>query len=81
VYPNLKLELWRAGLRQNKLAKLLELDETVLSKIVNGYREPSTEVRHKIAALLHKDESWLFVETSIDEPPGVWKQTSEPEHS
>lgn len=60
MYPNLKLQLWRTGIRQNLLAKMLDLDETVLSKIVNGYREPNPELRAKIATLLKREESWLF---------------------
>ncbi|HUB32549.1 MAG TPA: helix-turn-helix transcriptional regulator [Bryobacteraceae bacterium] len=60
MYPNLKLQLWRTGLRQNQLAKLLHIDETVLSKIVNGYREPSAAVKRRIAEVLRKEESWLF---------------------
>lgn len=60
MYPNLKLQLWRTGLRQNQLAKILNIDETVLSKIVNGYREPSPPVKRRIAEVLHKEESWLF---------------------
>ena len=43
MYPNLKLQMWKVGIRQNRLAKMLEMDETVLSKIVNGFREPNEE--------------------------------------
>ena len=60
MYPNLKLELWRSGIRQNKLAQLLGVDETVLSRIVNGFREPNQQIRSKIAELLERDEQWLF---------------------
>ena len=60
MYPNLKLQLWKTGIRQNRLAQMLELDETVLSKIVNGFRAPSVELRLKIALLLQCDEPWLF---------------------
>jgi len=60
MYPNLKLQLWKTGVRQNRLAKIVELDETVLSKIVNGFREPSAELRGKIAAALQCDAGWLF---------------------
>ncbi len=60
MYPNLKLQLWRMGMRQNRLAKSLGIDETMLSKIVNGYREPNIDVREKIAVLLHSDPRWLF---------------------
>ena len=71
MYPNLKLHLWRAGLRQNHLAKLLHIDDTLLSKIVNGYREPSPAVRRRIAEILCQDESWLFEEAPEPHPDGV----------
>ena len=60
MYPNLKLQLWKAGIRQNKLAKMVDIDETMLSKIVNGFREPSTEVKTRIAQALGSDVAWLF---------------------
>jgi len=60
MYPNLKLQLWRMGIRQNRLALDLGMDETTLSKIVNGFREPSPEIRGRIAVLLRTDEAWLF---------------------
>lgn len=60
MYPNLKLQLWRAGIRQNRLAQMLGMDETMLSKIINGYRSVSPEMRHQIARILQSDETWLF---------------------
>jgi transcriptional regulator with XRE-family HTH domain len=60
MYPNLKLQLWMSGIRQNRLAKMLEMDETTLSKIVNGFRQPTPEVRGRIASALKSDETWLF---------------------
>ena len=60
MYPNLKLQLWKTGIRQNRLAKMLEMDETVLSKIVNGFRDPNPELRGRIATLLQCDPHWLF---------------------
>lgn len=60
MYSNLKLAIWRSGLRQNRLARELNLDETVLSKIINGYRRPSPEVRALLARFFEKPESWLF---------------------
>jgi len=60
MYPNLKLQLWKTGIRQNRLAQILGMDETILSKIVNGFREPSEALRKQIAILLRSDESWLF---------------------
>lgn len=62
MYPNLKFQIWRSGLRQNRLAQILELDETTLSRIVNGFRKPGPEVKAKIAAALRCDERWLFEE-------------------
>ncbi len=44
MYSNLKLQIWKSGIRQNRLAKMLQMDETMLSRIVNGYREPSAEL-------------------------------------
>jgi transcriptional regulator with XRE-family HTH domain len=60
MYPNLKLELWRLGIRQNLLARQLSIDETLLSRVLNGYRHPSPEMRSRIAAFLQCDEQWLF---------------------
>jgi transcriptional regulator with XRE-family HTH domain len=60
MYPNLKLQIWKSGIRQNRLAKMLGMDETMLSRIVNGYRNPNAQLRESIAALLHCDEGWLF---------------------
>jgi len=60
MYPNLKLHLWKTGIRQNRLAQMLGVDETALSKIANGFREPTAELRSQIAAVLNADESWLF---------------------
>jgi transcriptional regulator with XRE-family HTH domain len=60
MYPNLKLELWKAGIRQNRLAQLLGVDETMLSRVMNGFREPSQQMRSRIAELLQRDETWLF---------------------
>ncbi len=60
MYPNLKLQLFKQGMRQNRLAQCLGIDETILSKIVNGFREPNQELRGRIAQLLKSDEQWLF---------------------
>jgi len=60
MYPNLKLQLWKTGTRQNRLAKMLEVDESVLSKIINGFRQPSNELRVRTAELLQCDPAWLF---------------------
>jgi len=62
MYPNLKLQIWKSGIRQNRLAKMLQMDETALSRIVNGYRNPNAELRESIAGLLRCDPAWLFEE-------------------
>jgi transcriptional regulator with XRE-family HTH domain len=62
MYPNLKLQLWKCGIRQNRLARLVGIHETLLSKIVNGFREPDAETRTRIAATLNCDVVWLFAQ-------------------
>ena len=69
MYPNLKLQLWKSGIRQNRLAQILGMDETALSKIVNGFREPSGELRERVAAVLESDEKWLFERAKL--PPST----------
>jgi transcriptional regulator with XRE-family HTH domain len=64
MYPNLKLQLWRCGIRQNRLAQLLGIHETLLSRILNGYRDADNDLRNRIAAILRSDVRWLFIETS-----------------
>jgi len=74
MYPNLKFRLWMTGIRQNHLAKILDIDETTLSKIVNGFRQPTPEVRGRIAAALASEEDWLFqapMETAAATMPAV----------
>jgi transcriptional regulator with XRE-family HTH domain len=75
MYPNLKLRLWTRGIRQNRLAKMIEIDETTLSKIVNGFRQPTPEIRGRIAAALESDEDWLFQKImEASAPPEVIRQ-------
>jgi len=79
MYPNLKLQLWRSGIRQNRLAQIVGIHETLLSRIVNGFRVPDAEVRARIAAVLKSDEAWLFaaqnpridIQLPPNEPQGV----------
>lgn len=60
MYPNLKLQLFRSAVRQNFLARELGIDESILSKIIHGYREPSPEQREKLSGYLGVEEAWLF---------------------
>lgn len=57
---NLKLCMLQTGIRQNRLAQVIRIDEAVLSRIVNGFREPTTEQRRCIAEFFQRDERWLF---------------------
>ena len=69
MYPNLRLQLWRRRIRQNQLARMLEIDETILSRIMNGFRQPCAEMRKQIALLLESDEVWLFEREEVAEHP------------
>jgi len=60
MYPNLKLQIFKSGIRQNQIARDLKLCESQLSKIIHGYREPSAQERQLLAAYLNVDEAWLF---------------------
>src|SRR5690349_19430953 len=62
MYRNLKLQIWRLGTRQNRLAQMAGIHETLLSKIVNGFREPDAETRTRLAKLLKCDAEWLFAQ-------------------
>jgi transcriptional regulator with XRE-family HTH domain len=75
MYPNLKLQLWKTGIRQNRLAQMLGMDEAALSKIVNGYREPGAALRNSIANLLQSDEAWLFRRLERENQGGMPRAT------
>ena len=60
MYPNLKLQIFKSGIRQNQIAKELKFCESQLSKIIHGYREPSADERKLLAVYLNVDELWLF---------------------
>ena len=66
MYPNLKLQIWRSGMHQNRLAQIVNLDETMLSRIVNGFRKPAPELKAKIAAALNSNQDWLFEEVEAE---------------
>jgi transcriptional regulator with XRE-family HTH domain len=70
MYPNLKIQMWRVGIRQNRLAQMLSVDETTLSRVVNGFRKPTDEMQEKIAGLLQCDQEWLFQEATPTPPFG-----------
>src|SRR5260370_37487216 len=62
MYPNLKLTIFKRGLRQNHLAREGGIHEVALSKIIHGVREPSPTQRLRLWQYLVAEESWLFDE-------------------
>jgi len=60
MYPNLKMAIFKRGLRQNHLAREVGIHEVVLSKIIHGFREPSSIQRARLSEYLRADEGWLF---------------------
>ena len=72
MYLNLKVSIWQSGMRQNRLAQTLNMDEALLSRIINGFREPTAEQRSRIAQVLQRDETWLFArEADLPAQPGA----------
>ena len=65
MFLNLKLCILQSGVRQNRLAQAVKVDEAVLSKIINGFREPTEHQRRCIADFLQQDERWLFERYTI----------------
>lgn len=68
IYPNLKLRVYTTGMRQNRLAKLVGIDEAYLSRIINGVRVPGKHMQEQIAHVLGCDAEWLFQQTTIQVP-------------
>lgn len=60
MYPNLKLAIFKKGIHQNHLARVVGMNEVILSKIIHGYREPSVSQKALLAQYLDADERWLF---------------------
>jgi transcriptional regulator with XRE-family HTH domain len=71
IYPNLKLRVYTTGMRQNRLAKLVGIDEAYLSRIINGVRIPGKQMQEQIAQVLGCDAEWLFQQTTIQVPAFV----------
>lgn len=65
IYPNLKLRVYTTGMRQNRLARLVGIDEAYLSRIINGVRVPGKQMQQQIAQVLGCDAEWLFQQTTI----------------
>jgi transcriptional regulator with XRE-family HTH domain len=81
MFANLKLQIWKAGLRQNRLAQMVGIDETLLSRILNGFRQPGPDLKRRIAAVLQVDEEWLFAPSRTTEDMPAGKQEAPSEHA
>src|ERR1700736_4962975 len=67
IYPNLKLRMYTTGIRQNRLARMLGIHEAPLSRIMNGFREPTGDIRVHLAEILQSDPDWLFYKMQISD--------------
>ena len=47
---------------------MLGIDEAHLSRIINGFRQPSGDIREQLAAILQSDPEWLFYRMQINNP-------------
>ena len=68
IYPNLKLRVYTTGMRQNRLAKMVGIDEAYLSRIINGVRVPGKQMQQQIAEALGCDAEWLFQQATVQAP-------------
>jgi transcriptional regulator with XRE-family HTH domain len=75
MYANIKLQIFRKGIHQNQLAQTLGMDETLLSKIIRGYREPSEVQRKQLADCLNASEQWLFEKSEFSSSSEVLAKT------
>jgi len=67
IYPNLKLRMYTTGIRQNRLARMLGIHEASLSRIMNGFREPTGDIRVHLAEILQSDPEWLFHKMQVND--------------
>jgi plasmid maintenance system antidote protein VapI len=79
IYPNLKLRVYTTGMRQNRLAKLVGIDEAYLSRIINGVRVPGKQMQEQIAHVLGCDVEWLFQQATIQVPVQMNGNGAKPE--
>lgn len=75
MYPNLKIAIFKRGLRQNHLAKELGISDALLSKIIHGFREATGEQRALLAGYLGESEEWLFERFDVEVVAGASART------
>jgi plasmid maintenance system antidote protein VapI len=76
IYPNLKLRVYTTGMRQNRLARLVGIDEAYLSRIINGVRVPGKQMQLQIAEVLGCDADWLFQQTTVQVAMNMGREDS-----
>ncbi len=64
VNLTLKLAIVATGKKQKRIAKLVGISETELSKIVHGLRRPSDEQQKKLSSFLGQPVASLFPEVA-----------------
>jgi plasmid maintenance system antidote protein VapI len=59
IAPNIKLKiaLWERGVRQRNLAFGIDVDESRISRIINGYEKPTPEIKGVISEYLNLSPS------------------------
>jgi len=75
MYANIKLQVFRRGIHQNQLARAVGMDETLLSKIIRGFREPSEAQRKQLADYLDASEQWLFEKSELTDSSEILAKT------
>ena len=63
----LKFAIIRSGKNQIAIAREAEIQESKLSKIVNGYVQPTEEENERIASALACKVSTIFTDIEFDE--------------
>jgi transcriptional regulator with XRE-family HTH domain len=76
MYPNLKIAIFKRGIHQNQISKVLGINEANLSKIIRGYREPSETQRVMLAKYLEMDAAWLFEKYENDAHAGASRHSN-----
>jgi transcriptional regulator with XRE-family HTH domain len=79
MYPNLKLAIFKKGLQQNELSRIVGINEANLSKIIRGYRRPSESQKRVLATYLEADETWLFESYDVTVKPRLESNSEAPQ--
>jgi transcriptional regulator with XRE-family HTH domain len=69
--------MYTTGMRQNRLAKLVGIDEAYLSRIINGVRVPRQQMRLEIAKALGSEVEWLFEQARAEATVNMMAQNTE----